>query len=228
MIRTRNKHPIYPLLAIVSSILIFAGSMILAKREGYFFLGVITILLLAFGMWRELLRILPFAIVLSGIYFGIAYAISGGVEEGLYGVVRVTGFCLAIVPGISVPVVNLSRSLNQLHAPRAVSVGILITMRFFPLLGQEIRTIRQAMKTRGVSPSPASFYRSTILPFCLKLVNISDLLALSLETRAFGLNKKATSYKKVSIGAIDIAYSLLVIAAFTCGLIFLPITRTGA
>lgn len=223
MIATHNDKAIYPFIGIVSSILIFVASLLTADKEGYLFLGAVAILLFVFGMGKALLKVLPLGFLLSAIYFGISYLISKNINYGIFGAVRIGGLVLAIVPGISIPVINLSRALNQAKAPKYVSLGVLITMHFFPILRNEIKTIKTAMKTRGVGFGIKSLYRSTILPFCLKLVNISDLLSLSLETRAFGLNKKPTAWKRVPITIRDILYLILVITLFTLALIYLPI-----
>lgn len=211
MLESRNDKALYPLVAIASSILIFAGGLALAGFHGYYFLAAVLLILICFGMGNYVIKILPAAVILCGLYFLICFLISHSLLDSINGAVRIAGVCLAMVPGMSIPPVNLTRALNDLKFPRSFGLGILITLRFFPLLALEIRNIRDAMKTRGAGYSVTDLYRSTILPFCMRLVNISDLLALSVETRGFSAEGKYTVWEKVRPGARDWVYISLVI-----------------
>ena len=222
MLESRNEKALYPLIAVASSLIILAASLFLAPKNGYIYLAAEIVLMIIFGMGKYVLKILPVGVVIGGLYFLICYLISHSVSDSLAGTVRILGVCLAMVPGMSIPPVNLTRALNQLKAPRGISLGILITLRFFPLLGNEIRCIRDAMKTRGADHSPETFYRSTILPFCVRLVNISDLLALSVETRGFSVHGSYSVWKKVRIRAKDILYIVITLDVFILAVIYLP------
>lgn len=67
------------------------------------------------------------------------------------------------------------------------------------------------MKTRGAGSvfNPKILYRSFLVPLVMRLVNISDTLALSVETRGFALGKVCyTIYKKENIALSDIVFIL--------------------
>ena len=88
-------------------------------------------------------------------------------------------------------------------------------MSFVPMLKGEIGRVREAMKTRGAGSilNPKILYRAFLVPFVMRLVNISDTLALSVETRGFALGKvRYTIYKKESLAISDIVYVLGLIA----------------
>ena len=92
---------------------------------------------------------------------------------------------------------------------------MLISMSFVPMLRGEIKRVREAMKTRGAGSilNPKILYRAFLVPFVMRLVNISDTLALSVETRGFALGKvRYTIYKKESLAISDIVYVLGLIA----------------
>ena len=75
------------------------------------------------------------------------------------------------------------------------------------------------MKTRGAGSilSPKIFYRAFLVPFVMRLVNISDTLSLSVETRGFSLEKaQYTVYKKERIYLSDIVFILGLIAGAVC------------
>jgi len=86
---------------------------------------------------------------------------------------------------------------------------MLIAMSFVPMLKVEIGRVREAMKTRGAGSlfNPRILYRAFLVPLVMRLVNISDTLALSVETRGFALGKvKYTIYKKNIIVLSDVLY----------------------
>ena len=97
------------------------------------------------------------------------------------------------------------------NPPRSVTLGMLIAMSFVPMLKVEIKRVREAMKTRGAGSilNPKILYRAFLVPLVMRLVNISDTLALSVETRGFALGKAPYSiYKRESVVLSDILFAL--------------------
>ena len=71
------------------------------------------------------------------------------------------------------------------------------------------------MKTRGAGNvfNPKIFYRAFLVPLVMRLVNISDTLSLSVETRGFSLGGEPyTIYKREKIAAKDILFLAGIIA----------------
>ena len=57
------------------------------------------------------------------------------------------------------------------------------------------------------------FYRAFLIPFITRIVDISDTLSLSIETRGFDLkSKNYTVYKKEYLTFFDILFFLLVVS----------------
>ncbi len=72
-----SKHPVYPLIGLIASVLIMVFGLITAKRtECIFFLGGMWLLCLVFGYWRACIAVIPFAVILCAIFAGITYAVS--------------------------------------------------------------------------------------------------------------------------------------------------------
>ena len=83
---------------------------------------------------------------------------------------------------------------------------------FFPLLRAEVRQTREAMCTRGAGGllNPAILYRAFLIPLMVRLVNLSDTLALSVETRGFTTYPAPyTVYRPVYLQARDGAFAAL-------------------
>lgn len=211
-----NKK-LYPLVAILAGLFIIVFGLVMAKEllACSIFLGAAFGWLLLFGCRKSCLHALPAFIVVAGIFFGIFYGATGTADSGWAMANRFGAVFLAIVPGMSTAPVRMTRSLSQVHTPRAVSLGMLIAMSFMPMLKGEIGRVREAMKTRGAGSilNPKILYRAFLVPFVMRLVNISDTLALSVETRGFALGKvRYTIYKKEQISLSDVVFVLGLLA----------------
>lgn len=210
------KRPVYPLIGLAASVLILVFGLITAKNvECIWFLGGMWLLMLAFGYWRSCLAVIPVAVVLSAILAGITYVISGDMQAAYAAVNRILAVCIAVIPGLALSPIYLVRNFSTLKIPRMVTLGMMITLNFFPLLNGEVRQVREAMKTRGAGSffSPQIFYRAFLIPLIIRLVNISDTLALSVETRGFTRDADAFSvYKTVRVHPLDILFLLIVAA----------------
>ena len=205
------KHNLYPIIALLSSVGILVYGLIMAKSQMCsVFLLFALVFLCFFGCFRAVLRTLPLLIIFGGLFALIAYFAYGkDASAALAMANRMGGVFVAVVPGMSVEAVRMTRNLSQLRMPRGLTLGMLIAMSFVPVLGSEIRRVREAMKTRGAGSvlNPKIFYRAFLIPLVSRLVDISDTLSLSVETRGFTLSKaKYTVYKREVICVSDLIY----------------------
>lgn len=165
-----------------------------------------------FGCTRECLRVLPAFLLLGGTFAAIVYFAYGHEAHAAVSMAnRFASVFLAAALGMSVEPADMTRNLSTLRAPRGITLGILIATSFPPVLGAEIRRVREAMKTRGAGSvwNPRIFYRAFLVPLVMRLVNISDTLSLSVETRGFSLEKTPyTVYKKEVICLSDVLFIL--------------------
>lgn len=53
---------------------------------------------------------------------------------------------VAIIPGMNIRPSDLTRCLNQMHVPKAISLGMLIALSFIPLLKGEIKRLKKRLK----------------------------------------------------------------------------------
>ena len=211
------KTKIHPIFALLTGAIVLVFGLLLAPRiEGSYFLGGALVWYLIFGHYRQCFRLLPIAVIIGGIFSAIAYFASGGdVWSAIAMANRFGAIFLALIPGMACSAVRTVRSLSQMRVPRSVTLGMLIAMSFTPMLKGEIKRVREAMKTRGAGSicNPRIFYRAFLVPLVMRLVNISDTLALSVETRGFALGKAPyTIYKKESIALSDLVFLLGAVA----------------
>lgn len=218
------KNTLYPVLGITVSLLIFIGALLMARSIwGVIFLATVYILLCLFGYFSTCIKMVPFMVIYVGVFYLIFYLSSGfNAEFAVQMSVRLSGVAVAAIPGLSLPPVRLVRNLTQLNCPRFITLGMLITLSFVPVLNSEIKQVKNAMRTRGVTSvfNPAMLYRAFLIPLVVRLVNISDTLALSVETRGFVSDKNNfTVYKPVYMHSRDIAFAILFASVFITGII---------
>ena len=177
-----------------------------------YFLAGCFVWLMLFGCRKRCLRMLPVLIFVGGSFATLAYFAYG--KDGKAAMAMANRFAsvfLAAALGMSVEPADMTRNLATLKMPRGVTLGMLIATSFPPVLGAEIKRVREAMKTRGAGSvlNPKIFYRAFLVPFVMRLVNISDTLSLSVETRGFSLEKTPyTVYKKEIVCLSDVLFIL--------------------
>lgn len=209
------NRKINPLIALLSGVLIMVFGLVTATRvEGSYFLIAVFLYLMLFGYYKECFRVLPLYVIVGGIFVLITYIISNNSFSALKMANRFGAIFLAIVPGIGIEPVRMTRNLSQIHTPRVITLGMLIALSFVPTLKIEVKRVREAMKTRGAGSilNPKIFYRAFLIPFVMRLINISDTLSLSVELRGFTIDKSDyTVYKKEVLNFKDIIYILALI-----------------
>lgn len=207
----------YPLIAFAAALFTIAFGIITAGNESCsFFLIAAYIWIAAFGCYKGCLKVLPAFVVFGGAFSAIAYFAYGGSGAAAISMAnRFAAVFIAAAVGMSVEAADMTRALSSLKAPRSLTLGMLITTSFVPVLKAEIRRVREAMKTRGAGSvlNPKILYRAFLVPFAMRIVNISDSLSLSVETRGFALGKvKYTVYKKETLTLSDVIFSVGLIA----------------
>lgn len=212
----RPKFKAYPAIAWLAGLFVMVLGLAAADVPNIPYLILIFyVWMFLFGYYKECLYLLPSFIVIGGIFAGIAYGVNVNKpdEEQIKSVIsvitRLGAVYVGIIPGLGTKPIRMSRCLSQMKMPRSITLGMMIAMSFAPKLMVEVRRIREAMRTRGAGSilNPKVFYRALIIPFIIRLVNISDILALSVETRGFSTGKsKYTIYKKEHISFTDLIF----------------------
>lgn len=211
------RRKIYPLVSLLFSIFFLVFGLIMAKEEyTIYFLLACYLTLLIFGCERMCLKgLLPFGIV-AFLFSLLTYYIYGkDLTSAITMFNRFFALFLTCCMGSSVSSIRMTRCLSSLHFPKSIILGMMISFSFPLVLSSEVNRVYKAMKSRGAGNifNPKVFYRAFLIPFIIRLVNISDVLSLSIETRGFTLNKSITTiYKKEMIVISDIIFSLIIIS----------------
>ena len=215
------KKKIYPIFVFLTSLFFIVFGLVMARNKnfGLFLFGAYVWLFL-FGCRKGCLHVLFPFIVVGGIVGVIAYFAYGrDLIAAIAMVNRFGAVFLTVALGMSMQPIDMTRSLATLKVPRGVTLGMLIATSFPPVLRAEKQRVREAMKTRGAGSAlnPKIFYRAFLVPLVMRLVNISDTLSLSVETRGFSLEKVPyTVYKKEKICISDVIFIIGLAAGAVC------------
>jgi len=181
---------INPLGKLFLSLFIFTYS--LAVNSAIFqltlFLVILNLLLVA-GLYQPLLKILPLALLVGGSMFTISYYWGSGLENALIFALRLfILFTVFIMFGATTDTSTYLRSLHTLKIPAHLSIGLLITFRFIPVLAVEMQKIALSfsLRKKNSRPSLKTLYRGFMVPFVFRLFTLSDDLALTLHVRGYG------------------------------------------
>lgn len=219
------KNPIFPLCGIIISVITLFFGIFTARLEHiYIFYILLYILYLCFGYYKACLGIIPLTIFMVTIFAGLTYLTGQNIDNTMHAVNRSLAVTFAIIPGMSVSTTHFIRNLQMIKVPKIITLGLMIAANFFPLLYKEMKQIKDAMKTRGVNMlfNPKVLYRAFLVPLVVRMVNISDTLAISVETRGFTIDKSnVTVYKPLKFKFKDglfcvIFLTLCIVSVIIC------------
>lgn len=114
-------------------------------------------------------------------------------------------------------------AMQKMHIPDGVTISLAVVMRFFPTIAEEYRSIRDAMKMRGISFGKGNVVRMIefrMIPLLFSCVNIGDELSAAAITRGLGGKVKRTSVVTLKLQAADYLMILCFTAALTVFVFF--------
>jgi len=220
--KLRIKNGIYPLISLASSLLILFSGLLMVGGDwfSYFFILVFFIYI-SFGYAKTMFLVMIIFLPVS-LIAGIITYLGSGFHDAVSNIWRILLLGMGAVLTVSIEPADLVRNLNQLKVPRYLTTGILISLRFVPVLAEEFRRIRLAMRLRGINAGiyrPTILYRAFFIPLIMRLMSISDTLTVSLETRAFTIKEEVTSYKIIFLKLKDLLFAALILLLVSTGLI---------
>lgn len=116
-------------------------------------------------------------------------------------------------------------ALRAVHIPERLIMIFSVIFRFFPVLSEDMKLMRQSIRTRGAFVTLSQKLRSLpeyievlTVPMALRVIRIAETLSASAETRGIALKGKRSSYVSLRYGAWDLLFFLLLIAAVVVGL----------
>ena len=131
------------------------------------------------------------------------------------------------------PVSEMVTGLYAMRLPRGFIITFAVAMRFFPTAKEEIGHIRDAMKLRGISLSPANIVRrpslvfeSLITPLLVRSSTIAEELSAASITRGLDNPSPRTAFVRLQLRASDITVTALFIVTLA-GVLWLRASGMG-
>jgi len=144
-----------------------------------------------------------------------------GIITGL--TVAIRFICIIFASGIFVFTTDpgeLAYSFIKAGVPYRFGFMLVTALRFIPVFESEVNTVRQAQLARGLDVEGGGFSaivrsaKYTLQPLIVSALSKVDVLAVSMEGRAFGCKPYRTSLRKSEFRAIDVVITVLGIGIF--------------
>jgi energy-coupling factor transport system permease protein len=113
---------------------------------------------------------------------------------------------------------DLFAALARLRVPYLLNFMVSMTLQLVPILQREVATVQAAQRPRGMRSGFGSLIPSFVTVFAGAFERVHQL-SISLESRAFGSSRRATSFRQIGFGPIDGVLALLGLAAGVGGVI---------
>ncbi|MCC7554147.1 MAG: energy-coupling factor transporter transmembrane protein EcfT [Methanobacteriaceae archaeon] len=101
-------------------------------------------------------------------------------------------------------------SMEEIKVPKSIIIPLSVIFRYFPTLFDEIKSIRDAMKMKGIGlnfdslKSPVTLMEYFFVPVLINAVKTSDELSAASLTRGLSSPKQRTNIAKVGFTYLDI------------------------
>ena len=177
-------------------------------------------LLLVERQWKRFLR----GMLMLGVGYGLLAALP--VLPGVLNFIALmcggilTRFVVTVVMGeyliATTSVSEFISAMERLHMPQAVTIPLSVMFRLFPTIGAEWRSIRRAMRMRGIHLGGAKV-EYQLVPMMTSTVRIGEELSASALTRGLGGPERRTNICRIGFRAPDfvlLAGCLFVIAVW--------------
>ena len=145
---------------------------------------------------------------------------AGGMKHGL----SLAGRILA-VEVVSLGVLMTTRpsdlfaALARLRVPYLLNFMVSMTLQLVPILQREVATVLAAQRSRGMRGSGFGSVIPAFVPVFAGAFERVQQLSISLESRAFGSSGRATSFRRIGFGPLDVVPALLGLAAGAAGVV---------
>lgn len=97
-------------------------------------------------------------------------------------------------------------AMNRMRLPQGLAISIAVMMRFFPTLSEEYRSIRDAMRMRGIAfggGKVTKMIEYRLVPLLFSCISIGDELSAAAVTRGLGAPVKRTNVCEIGFHSKD-------------------------
>jgi energy-coupling factor transporter transmembrane protein EcfT len=142
-------------------------------------------------------------------------------KEGfLWGIIATLKFIITLFAGNLIIMTTKPKeillALNKLGVPIKLTFVAMTALRFIPILMEEWYVTRNAQRARGLRFKRFDLkglfgaLQATLSTLIINSVRRARILALAMETRAFGANTKKVTYKELKMTRLDITLTAVI------------------
>lgn len=107
-------------------------------------------------------------------------------------------------------------AMNRMHLTQKLTIPLSVMFRFLPTIAEEHRSIRDAMRMRGIGggflKNPAAALEYRMVPLMMSIVKIGNELSAAALTRGLGGPVKRTNVCKIGFGTWDAVFFMFATA----------------
>ena len=189
-------------------------------------MGALPILLLFFSGKAKAAAVSGLAYVAAVTSSEFLVPITHGILNIL--VVMVSGMLCRIMPALimgyylvaTTTVSEFIAAMERMHVTKKIVIPLSVMFRFIPTVHEEIRSIGDAMRIRGIRgintlTKPMAMLEYQLVPMLMCSVKIGDELSAASLTRGLGNPVKRTNICRIGFGFIDVLMIAVGVAVFS-------------
>ncbi len=145
-------------------------------------------------------------------------------------IMAVTSVMTRFAPGMmvgaylveSTTVSEFVAAMERMHVTEKIIIPMSVIFRFIPTIAEEYRSIRDAMRMRGIrlgGNKPLELIEYRLVPLMVSIVRIGDDLSAAALTRGLGAPIRRTNCCEIGFHSLDIFLSIGCVSAFAVFLI---------
>ena len=110
---------------------------------------------------------------------------------------------------------RMTQALSRTPLPAGILMALLLAWRFFPLMADEARQMRQAALLHGnvAERFATRMYRGVLIPLAFCVIEYADRITLALELRGFTPTQRRTCHRPLNAGLRDAGFSVAALGA---------------
>ncbi|SER11149.1 energy-coupling factor transport system permease protein [Gracilibacillus ureilyticus] len=250
-------HHVNPSIKLILLVVVFVGLLLIdyIHFHLYFVIGLSFIYFFMTGYSYKwlLLFTLPFIVIFISSFTSMAFFGEGDktlyqfglfhiTEESLYrglhlGIRSIIFGLLGLIFALTTKPVSLFYStMQQYKLKPKIAYSFMAAIRLLPMIAEEVNTLRQAMKVRGVtfSHTISGIYeriRYYAVPILAQSIRRAHRMSIAMEAKQFNGNRGRTYYYQIKYGREDLFFCILLICGITVcyylqtNFSFLPVER---
>lgn len=174
-----------------------------------------------------------YAVLYAAAQYSELFLINAGIGAANMVIAMLAGMMLRFVPGTmmgyyfisSTRVSEFIASMERMRLTSKIVIPLSVMFRFFPTIVEEYRSIRDAMRMRGIGlrslgQNPVVLLEYRMVPLMISVVKIGNELSAAALTRGLGSPVKRSNICRVGFGLWDAILITAVLAALTAYIIF--------